>query len=188
MDVLRTVVSFLGNMEPEESYRGDKKTEVPQKICIRLVALYAPCLLYWHHFHKSGRRIKGFTGKTDTCAVNFLKLLYNDDRKIDELLIKTIDVSLILYAEHEFNASTFAARVTTSTNADVYSAIAGAIGTLRGNLHGGANEAAMEYLKDLRSVEQAQKFIEKIFQEKKLLMGFGHRVYKNGDPRNGIIK
>jgi len=107
---------------------------------------------------------------------------------VDSLLIKTFDVSLILYAEHEFNASTFAARVTTSTNSDFYSAITSAIGTLRGNLHGGANEAAMEFLEKFKTKEEAEAELRRMFSRKELVMGFGHRVYKNGDPRNPIIK
>jgi 2-methylcitrate synthase len=93
-----------------------------------------------------------------------------------------------LYAEHDFNASTFAARVTASTKSDFYSAITSAIGTLRGNLHGGANEAAMEFLSQFKTVQEADKGVKQWFQDKKLIMGFGHRVYKNGDPRNQIIK
>ena len=95
---------------------------------------------------------------------------------------------MILYAEHDFNASTFAARITTSTRSDFYSAITSAIGTLRGNLHGGANEAAMQFLSPIKSIDQADKILAEIFKKKKLIMGFGHRVYKNGDPRNSIIK
>lgn len=102
--------------------------------------------------------------------------------------MKAFDVSLILYAEHDFNASTFAARVTTSTNSDFYSAITSAIGTLRGNLHGGANEAVMEFLKKFKTIEEAENQVRKMFSRKELVMGFGHRVYKNGDPRNPIIK
>jgi len=110
------------------------------------------------------------------------------DGEVHPLMIKSFDVSLILYAEHDFNASTFAARVTSSTKSDFYSAITSAIGTLRGNLHGGANEAAMEFLSQFKSVEDADKELRNIFTQKKLIMGFGHRVYKNGDPRNEIIK
>ena len=110
------------------------------------------------------------------------------DGKVDPAMVRTFDVSLILYAEHDFNASTFAARVTASTRSDFYSAITSAIGTLRGNLHGGANEAAMEFLAQFNTVEEADKELRNIFAQKKLIMGFGHRVYKNGDPRNAIIK
>lgn len=108
--------------------------------------------------------------------------------KVDPLIVRTVDVSLILYAEHDFNASTFAARVTVSTLSDFYSGITSAIGTLRGPLHGGANEAAMEFLETLKSVEHGEETLRKIFKEKKLIMGFGHRIYKKGDPRSDIIK
>ena len=111
---------------------------------MRLVALFGPCLLYWHHFHASGKRLEGFTGPTDTVAMNFMKLM-GGKKEVDPILVRAFDVSLILYAEHEFNASTFAARVTASTNSDFYSAITSAIGTLRGNLHGGANEEVMKF-------------------------------------------
>ena len=102
--------------------------------------------------------------------------------------MNVIDTSLILYAEHDFNASTFAARVTASTNSDFYSAITTAIGTLRGNLHGGANEAAMNFLKQFKTVEEADAKLREMFKNKELVMGFGHRIYKNGDPRVSIIK
>ena len=104
------------------------------------------------------------------------------------MIVRTIDISLILYAEHDFNASTFSARVTVSTMSDFYSGITSAIGTLRGNLHGGANEAAMEFLEKIQSIEQAEETLRKFFKNKKLVMGFGHRIYKNGDPRSDIIK
>ena len=187
MDVMRCVSSVLGTIEPE----NDKDTNAIS-ISVRLVALFGPCLLYWHHFHKSGLRLQGYTGKHDTVAQNFMKLLLlklkPSDGEVHPLMIRTFDISLILYAEHDFNASTFAARVTASTRSDFYSAITSAIGTLRGNLHGGANEAAMEFLYQFSSVEQADAALRQIFKEKKLIMGFGHRVYKNGDPRNEIIK
>lgn len=186
MDVMRCVASILGTLEPE----GGERTAA--SIAVRLVALYGPCLLYWHHFHKSGLRLQGYTGPTDSVALNFMKLLQlklnPSDGKVDPLMVRTFDVSLILYAEHDFNASTFAARVTASTRSDFYSAISSAIGTLRGNLHGGANEAAMEFLSQFNSVEEADKHLKEVFGKKQLIMGFGHRVYKNGDPRNAIIK
>ena len=144
MDVMKTVSTVMGTLEPEDS------TRTAQQIAIRLVALYGPCLLYWYHYHKSGLRMTGYTGPKDTVAENFLKMMYlkldPSDGPIDPNLIRTFDVSLILYAEHDFNASTFASRVTASTRSDFYSAISSAIGTLRGPLHGGANEAAMDFL------------------------------------------
>ena len=185
MDVMRCVSSVLGTLEPENNSRS------ATIIAIRLVALFGPCLLYWFHFHSKGLKINGYTGENDSVAENFMKLFtlkFGEKDKIDPLIVKTIDVSLILYAEHDFNASTFAARITTSTRADFYSAITSAIGTLRGNLHGGANEAAMEFLSQIKSIEEADKILAEIFSKKELIMGFGHRIYKNGDPRNAIIK
>lgn len=114
---------------------------------MRLVALFGPCLLFWYHFHWNKVEIDGYTGMDDSVATNFMKLFTRKDIKdIDPLMIRCFDISLILYAEHDFNASTFAARVTTSTRSDIYSGVTSAIGTLKGNLHGGANEAAMEWL------------------------------------------
>jgi 2-methylcitrate synthase len=186
MDVMRCTSSVLGTLEPE----GGETTAI--SIAIRLVALFGPCLLYWHHFHRSGLRLQTATDPRDSIAENFMKLLLlklrPSDGKVDPVMVRTFDVSLMLYAEHDFNASTFAARVTASTRSDFYSAITSAIGTLRGNLHGGANEAAMEFLAQFNSVEEADKELRNIFAQKKLIMGFGHRVYKNGDPRNAIIK
>jgi 2-methylcitrate synthase len=139
MDVMRCIASFLGTIEEE-----DTKTNNAISISIRLVAVFGPALLYWYHYHKSGIRIEGYTGPKDTVALNFMKLFLNcNESKIDPIIVKAFDISLILYAEHEFNASTFAARTAASTNSDFYSAITSAIGTLRGNLHGGANEAVM---------------------------------------------
>ena len=144
MDVMRCVSSVLGTLEPEDGSR------TAHGIAIRLVALFGPCLLYWYHFHRSGLRLPGFTGPSDTVALNFMKLFElkykKTDPPVDPTIVRTFDVSLILYAEHDFNASTFAARVTSSTRSDFYSGITSAIGTLRGNLHGGANEAAMDFL------------------------------------------
>jgi 2-methylcitrate synthase len=183
MDVMRCVSSFMGTLEEES------KTNGPIDISIRLVALFGPALLYWYHFHKSGIRIDGYTGPTDSVALNFMKLFLNKPaHELDPDQVRAFDVSLILYAEHEFNASTFAARITASTNADFHSAITSAIGTLRGNLHGGANEAVMHLLMPMQSPEHAEKTVREMFAKKQLVMGFGHRVYKKGDPRNPIIK
>lgn len=182
MDLMRTVASFLGTLEPE-SEENDQYS-----IAIRLSAIFGPCLFYWYHYHKSGKRIETSTEKSDSIAMNILKLLYNDGKEPDELIVKAMDVSLILYAEHDFNASAYAARVTASTLSDFYSAITTAIGTLRGPLHGGANEAAIRFLKQFKSKEHAEETLYDMFKNKKLVMGFGHRIYKNGDPRSDIIK
>jgi len=181
MDVMRCVSSFLGTLEEES------KTNGPIEISVRLVAIFGPALLYWHHFHKSGIKLDGYTGPADSVALNFMKLMLNGPQP-DPVAVRAFDVSLILYAEHEFNASTFAARITASTNADFHSAITSAIGTLRGNLHGGANEAVMHLLLPLKTPEVAEKVVRDMFSKKQLVMGFGHRVYKKGDPRNPIIK
>lgn len=141
MEVMRTVCSYLGCIE----FECPKVPRGPIDVVIRMVALFGPCLLYWHHFHESGIRIDAYTGAEDSVALNFMKLLTRKG-KIDPLIVRTVDVSLILYAEHDFNASTFAARITTSTNADIYAAITSAIGTLAGKLHGGANEEAIKFL------------------------------------------
>jgi 2-methylcitrate synthase len=142
-------------------------------------------LLYWHHFHKSGKRIETATDD-DSIAGQFLHLLHG--KKPDELHRRAIDVSLVLYAEHEFNASTFTARTITSTLPDFYSAVTGAIGALRGPLHGGANEAAMELIEHFNTPDNAERGILELIAAKKLIMGFGHRVYKISDPRSNIIK
>mmetsp|Transcript_35602 Transcript_35602/g.32078 ORF Transcript_35602/g.32078 Transcript_35602/m.32078 type:complete len:228 (-) Transcript_35602:211-894(-) len=181
MDVMRTISSFFGLIEPET------KENDQMKIAIRLIAAFGPAILYWYHFANSGIRINAQTSENDTVAENFMKLMNLTD-KADPTLVKAFDVSLILYAEHDFAASTFAARVTASTRADFYSCITTGIGTLRGPLHGGANEAAMEFLTPLKDVKHADQVVDECFANKKLIMGFGHRVYKNGDPRNPIIK
>jgi 2-methylcitrate synthase len=159
MDVLRTTASALGTIEPETSSNNH------YEISLRMIALFGPALLYWYHFHRSHRllRINTNTGPFDTIASNLVKLLHYDDlAKPDPLVVKAIDVSLILYAEHDFNASTFSARVTISTNSDFYSGITSAIGTLKGNLHGGANEAAYEFLENIKSTKEANEIVNKI--------------------------
>lgn len=181
MDVMRTISSMLGMLEPENS--KNKQLD----IAIRLIAVFGPALLYWYHFVNSGLRINTETDPNDSIAANFMKLLSLKD-SVDSRLVKTFDVSLILYAEHDFAASTFAARITASTLSDFYSCITSAIGTLRGPLHGGANEAAMDFLAPLTDVKHADKVLTDLYAKKQLVMGFGHRVYKNGDPRNPIIK
>lgn len=181
MEVTRTITSFLGVIEPESAENDQLK------IAIRLIAVLGPSICYWYHFSNFGRRIVENTLPTDSIAANFMKLLLQKD-EIDPIAERTMDVSLILYAEHDFNASTFAARVTVSTKSDFYSAIVSGIGALRGNLHGGANEAAQQFLEKIQSVEEAEKILDESYAKKKLIMGFGHRIYKKQDPRSGIIK
>jgi 2-methylcitrate synthase len=151
------------------------------------MSVFGPALIYWYHYSNSGKRIETETSPSDTVALNFLKL-YHQKEEIDPLIVRTFDVSLILYAEHDFNASTFNARVTVSTRSDFYSGITSAIGTLRGPLHGGANEAAMRLLENIHSVEESNTFLENKWKNKELIMGFGHRIYKKDDPRSNIIK
>lgn len=179
MDVLRTGCSILGTLEPETT------TQQQTEIADRLIALFPAILLYWYHFHKSNNRID--TNLSDqTTGEYFLHLLHQT--KPDRLQVDVINASLILYAEHEFNASTFAARVTAATLSDFYSCICSAIGTLRGPLHGGANEEALTLIEKFNSIESAKEGIMRMLAEKELVMGFGHRVYKHGDPRSDIIK
>lgn len=179
MDVMRTGCSMLGTLEPE----GAGRDQVA--IANRLTACFSSILLYWHHYARSGKRINT-ESDDDSSAGHFLHMLHQ--KKPDELHRRAVDVSLILYAEHEFNASTFTARTITSTLPDFYSAVTGAIGALRGPLHGGANEAAMELIEKYRTPDEAEKDILAMIAAKKLIMGFGHRVYKVSDPRSDVIK
>ena len=182
MDVMRTIASSMGLYEPE------KEDNSNQLQCVmRLVAVFGPALLYWYHFSISGIRIDPQTGPEDSVAVNFVKLLKMSHR-VDPMIAKAVDVSLILYAEHGFAASSFGARITASTLADVYSAVTTGISTLKGKLHGGANEASMAFLGPIRSIDQADKVLNNMLKNKKKVMGFGHRVYKKGDPRHKVIK
>ncbi len=179
MDVLRTGVSFLGNIEPE----GDFENQ--HDVADRLLACLPSMLLYWHRFHTDGIRIDTETDD-DSISGHFLHMLH--DKAPKELHRKSLDTTLILYAEHEFNASTFAARVITATLSDMHSAVTGAIGALRGHLHGGANEAAMELISKFDSAEAAVKGVHEMLARKDLIMGFGHRVYTTSDPRNSVNK
>ena len=179
MDVMRTGCSALGTLEPE----GQSRDQVA--VANRLTACFSSMLLYWHHFHASRKRMDTATDE-DSTAGHFLRLLHG--KKPDELKRRAVDVSLILYAEHEFNASTFAARTITSTLPDFYSAVTGAIGALRGPLHGGANEAAMELIERFSTPDEAERGVLELIAAKRLIMGFGHRVYKISDPRSDIIK
>ncbi len=179
MDVLRTGVSFLGNIEPEGDFANQ------EEVADRLLACLPSILLYWHRFHADGERIDTVTDD-NSIAGHFLHLLHGEPPK--ELHRKSLDTTLILYAEHEFNASTFTARVITGTLSDMYSAVTGAIGALRGTLHGGANEAAMELISLYDTPEDAARGIREKLAGKEKIMGFGHRVYTTSDPRNAINK
>lgn len=179
MDVMRTGCSMLGTLEPE----GAGRDQIA--VANRLTGCFSSILLYWHHFTTNGKRIETETGD-DSSAGHFFHLLHG--KKPDDLHRRAIDVSLILYAEHEFNASTFTARTITSTLPDFYSAVTGAIGALRGPLHGGANEAAMELIERFSTPDEAERGILDLIATKKLIMGFGHRVYKISDPRSDVIK
>ncbi|MDQ3002077.1 MAG: 2-methylcitrate synthase [Fibrobacterota bacterium] len=179
MDLLRTAVSMLGNLEPE----GPGRTALAA--ADRLLACLGSILAYWWVFHRDGIRLDLSTPEA-TVAGHFLRLL--GGRSPGETERRCLDVSLILYAEHEFNASTFTARTIASTLSDFHSAITGGIGALRGPLHGGANEAAMELLEKFPDPETAEAGVRKMLAEKNLIMGFGHRVYSISDPRSDIIK
>lgn len=179
MDVLRTGCSALGSFEPE-SLEHDQYA-----IANRLLACFPSMLLYWYQFHATGKKIDLETDD-ESVAGYFLHLLRG--KKPDELRQRALDVSLILYAEHEFNASTFAARVTAATLSDMYSCMTTAIGTLRGPLHGGANEAAMALIERFKTPAEAETGLRGMLAKKALIMGFGHRVYTTSDPRSDIIK
>ncbi len=179
MDVLRTGCSMLGVLEPETSFaQQQQKAE-------RLLASLPSMLVYWYRYSVDGTEID-FDSSESSLAGYFLDRLH--DAAPSKLHQRAMDVSLILYAEHEFNASTFTARVCTATLSDLYSAITGAIGTLRGPLHGGANEAAMELIEKYSTADEAEAGIMEMLTNKSLIMGFGHRVYTNSDPRNEVIK
>ena len=179
MDVMRTGCSLLGNLEPE----GDFDNQ--QQIADRLLAVFPSIINYWYRYSHDGVRID-VEPDTDSVAAHFLATLLGND--VDPLFQRVMDVSLILYAEHEFNASTFTARVCASTLSDMHSCVTGAIGSLRGPLHGGANEAAMALIEQFDSPQQAREKILEMLATKEVIMGFGHAIYRESDPRNAIIK
>ncbi|MDY7560533.1 2-methylcitrate synthase [Pseudomonas sp. 10B1] len=179
MDVMRTGASMLGTLEPEASF--DQQLDSTD----RLLAAFPAIMCYWYRFSHDGVRLNCVTEEA-SIGGHFLHLLL--DKKPSELHCKVMDVSLILYAEHEFNASTFTARVCASTLSDLYSCVTAAIGTLRGPLHGGANEAAMEMIERFSSAEDAVKGTLAMLERKDKIMGFGHAIYKESDPRNEVIK
>jgi 2-methylcitrate synthase len=182
MDVLRTGVSVLGTIEPEKDDHGKAGA---QRIADRLMASMGSMLLYWYHYSHHGKRINTETDD-DSIGGHFLRLLHG--KKPSEAAVRAMHTSLILYAEHEFNASTFACRVVAGTGSDMYSAICGGIGALRGPKHGGANEFAFEVLSRYKDPNQAEADIVRRVQAKEIVIGFGHPVYTTGDPRNQVIK
>jgi 2-methylcitrate synthase len=182
MDVLRTGVSVLGCIHPEAA---DHNQDGARGIADRLMASLGSMLLYWYHFSHNGRAINVMTDD-DSIGGHFLHLLHG--KPPGESFVRTMHVSLILYAEHEFNASTFTARSIAGTGADIYSALTGAIGALRGPKHGGANEIAFEVLSRYGNADDAERDIRRRLEAKEVVIGFGHPVYTVSDPRNPIIK
>ena len=182
MDVMRTGVSMLGAVLPE---KDDHNHPGARDIADRLMASLGSMLLYWYHYAYNGRRIEVETDD-DSIGGHFLHLLHG--KEPSELWVKCMHTSLILYAEHEYNASTFACRVVAGTGSDMYSAICGGIGALRGPKHGGANEVAFEVQKRYEDADQAEKDIVQRVANKEVVIGFGHPVYTIGDPRNQVIK
>jgi len=182
MDVLRTGVSVLGCLSPEPV---DHNPAEARDIADRLLAALPSMLLYWHHFARNGKRIET-DADSDSLAEHFLHLLHGE--RPGEEWIHAMQVSLILYAEHEFNASTFAARVIGGTGSDVYSCVTGAIGALKGPKHGGANEVALEIQQRYTSPDEAESDIRRRIANHEVIIGFGHPVYTISDPRSAIIK
>ncbi len=179
MDVMRTGCSVLGNLETEENFKQQGAA------ADRLLAIFPSIICYWYRYSHDGVRINENTDD-DSVGAHFLHMLRGEKPK--ELHAQTMNVSLILYAEHEFNASTFTARVCASTLSDMHSCITGAIGTLRGPLHGGANEAAMDMIEKFRDPDHAEQEMLGMLERKEKIMGFGHAIYSESDPRNAIIK
>ncbi len=179
MDVMRTGCSMLGNLETEKDF-----SEQDDKID-RMLAVFPSIITYWYRFVHEGVRIDT-DSDCDSIGGHFLQLLHG--KKPNELHERVMNVSLILYAEHEFNASTFTARVCASTLSDIHSCVTGAIGSLRGPLHGGANEAAMELIQKFKTPDEAEEGLMGMLARKEKIMGFGHAIYSESDPRNAIIK
>ena len=189
MDVLRVGVSVLATTEPEagattlESVKFTAHSALD--VADRLMASMGSMLLYWYHFANSGKRIEVETADDDI-AGHFLTLLHGQPQSAE--WVRAMNISLVLYAEHEFNASTFTARVIAGTGSDMFSAIAGAIGALKGPKHGGANEVALEIQQRYASPDAAEADIRQRVANKEVVIGFGHPVYTTGDPRNVVIK
>ena len=182
MDVLRTGCSALGTVIPEKE---DHNVPGARDIADRLMASFGSMLLYWYHWSHNGRRIETETDD-DSIGGHFLHLLHGHEPR--ESWVRAMHTSLILYAEHEFNASTFTARVIAGTGSDFYSSISGAIGALRGPKHGGANEVAYEIQQRYSDADQAEEDIKRRVANKEIVIGFGHPVYTIADPRNKVIK
>ena len=179
MDVLRTGVSVLGNLETEKDFSEQ------QDHADRLLAALPGIVTYWYRYSHDGVRADLNTG-ADSIGGHFLHMLHG--KAPSALHEKIMHVSLILYAEHEFNASTFTARVCASTLSDLHSCITGAIGSLRGPLHGGANEAAMDMIENWKTPDEAEREMMGMLERKEKIMGFGHAIYSESDPRNTVIK
>jgi 2-methylcitrate synthase len=182
MDVLRTGCSVMGAVDPEKPARSHDEARA---LADRLVSSFGSVLLYWHHFATEGRRIETLTDEP-SLAGHFLRLLHG--RTASAAHVHALDRGLILYAEHEFNASTFAARVIAGTGSDMHSAVCGAIGALRGPKHGGANEVAIEIALRYKTADEAEADIRARLASREIVIGFGHPVYTVSDPRNPIIK
>jgi 2-methylcitrate synthase len=182
MDVLRTACSALGTVLPE---KDDHNLPGSRDIADRLMASFGSMLLYWYHWSHNGRRIETET-EDDSIGAHFLRLLHG--REPSPQWERAMHTSLILYAEHEFNASTFACRVVAGTGSDMYSSITAGIGALRGPKHGGANEVAFDIQSRYHTPDQAELDIQRRIANKEIVIGFGHPVYTTGDPRNKVIK
>ena len=179
---MRTGCAMLGTLEPESP---DRNVHDAKKLGDRLISCFGSILVYWYHFSHQNKRIEVETDD-DSIAAHFLHLLHG--KKPSQIHIDAMNTSLVLYAEHEFNASTFTARVIAGTLSDMYSCITGAIGALRGAKHGGANEAAMEIIERYKNADEAEKDILERMARKEIIIGFGHPVYTIADPRNESIK
>jgi 2-methylcitrate synthase len=179
MDVMRTGISMLGNLETENDF-SEQTDHID-----RMMAAFPGIINYWYNFSHGGKRINVETD-AESIAEQFLWTLH--DKKPEPLHVEVMHASLILYAEHEFNASTFTARVCASTLSDIHSCVTAAIGSLRGPLHGGANEAAMDMIQQWKSADEAEEAIMGMLERKDKIMGFGHAIYRESDPRNAIIK
>ncbi len=178
MDVMRTATSALGCIEPEAEDFSDQYEKI-----IRLLGAFPSFLIYWHHYHVNGKEIE-LKSDEPTIAGYIVERL--KEKKPYDVEVKAMNAMLTLYAEHEFNASTFANRITASTLSDIYSCMTTGIGTLKGHLHGGANEVAIKFVLGFDNVEHALSEVDAIFARKEKIMGFGHRVYRNLDPRSPI--